>query len=162
VQDLDGSRADLCTFAKAGANGYPSFRAGGARGDQRKIGRVRRARAGLHARRHRWRPAEKTLQILDEPTPGAIADYGTRLRTVAAYSAPAVSLIVFVGTPSMIGLYFRVTNRRAIIVLGRAATISFYDAMAQVLHTSACCASRIRASLVSSRRHTMSPASPTH
>jgi len=79
VQELYGVKADLCTFAKAVANGYPSrcwraARRSCARSPGRRARRHVYCAFGIAAR-------GEVLQILDETDAlERIADYGTRLR----------------------------------------------------------------------------------
>src|SRR6202451_4045401 len=135
VQELYGVHADLCTFAKAVANGYPISVLAGREHIMRKIGRGVAHGGTYTAHSVSLAAAEKTLEILDETDAlERIADYGTKLRagmrTVLAARGIAHS---FVGHPSMSGLYFAhepPRNYRA----WKGSDYSFYDAMAQVLH----------------------------
>src|ERR1700685_2642706 len=135
VQELYGVHADLCTFAKAVANGYPISVLAGREHIMRKIGRGVAHGGTYTAHSVSLAAAEKTLEILDETDAlERIADYGTKLRagmrTVLAARGIAHS---FVGHPSMSGLYFAHEppgNYRA----WKGSDYSFYDAMAQVLH----------------------------
>ena len=135
VQELYGVKADLCTFAKAVANGYPISVLAGREDIMRKIGRGVAHGGTYTAHSVSLAAAETCLQILDETDAlERIADYGTRLRngmrTVLSARGIAHS---FVGHPSMSGLYFAhepPRNYRA----WKGSDYSFYDAMAQVLH----------------------------
>jgi glutamate-1-semialdehyde 2,1-aminomutase len=135
VQELYGVDADLCTFAKAVANGYPISVLAGRERIMRKIGRGVAHGGTYTAHSVALAAAEKTLEILDETDAlERIADYGTRLRQGmrAILSARGVAHS-FVGHPSMSGLYFAhepPRNYRA----WKSSDYSFYDAMAQVLH----------------------------
>jgi glutamate-1-semialdehyde aminotransferase len=81
VQELYGVKADLCTFAKAVANGYPISVLAGREDIMRKIGRGVAHGGTYTAHSVSLAAAEKTLQILDETDAlERIADYGTRLR----------------------------------------------------------------------------------
>src|SRR6202790_109216 len=81
VQELYGVRADLCTFAKAMANGYPISVLAGREEIMRKIGRGVAHGGTYTAHPVSLAAAEKTLEILDETDAlERIADYGTRLR----------------------------------------------------------------------------------
>src|ERR1700676_578788 len=148
VQELYGVSADLCTFAKAIANGYPISVLAGREAIMRKIGRGVAHGGTYTAHPVSLAAAEKTLQILDETDAlERIAEYGNNLRAGmrAILSARGIAHS-FVGHPSMSGLYFAhepPRNYRA----WKSSDYSFYDAMAQVLHDEACCASRTRASL---------------
>jgi glutamate-1-semialdehyde 2,1-aminomutase len=135
VQELYGVKADLCTFAKAVANGYPISVLAGREDIMRKIGRGVAHGGTYTAHSVSLAAAEKCLEILDETDAlERIADYCTRLRngmrTVLSARGIAHS---FVGHPSMSGLYFAhepPRNYRA----WKSSDYSFYDAMAQVLH----------------------------
>src|SRR5579871_6028960 len=135
VQELYGVQADLCTFAKAVANGYPISVLAGREHIMRKIGRGVAHGGTYTAHSVSLAAAEKTLQILDETDAlERIADYSTKLRngmrTVLSARGIAHS---FVGHPSMSGLYFAhepPRNYRA----WKGSDYSFYDAAAKVLH----------------------------
>src|ERR1700726_2837148 len=135
VQELYGVKADLCTFAKALANGYPISVLAGREEIMRKVGRGVAHGGTYTAHSVSLAAAEKTLQILDQTDAlERIADYGTRLRTGmrAVLSARGIAHS-FVGHPSMSGLYFAhepPRNYRA----WKSSDYSFYDAMARVLH----------------------------
>src|SRR5450759_3132038 len=108
VQELYGVHADLCTFAKAVANGYPISVLAGRAAIMRKIGRGVAHGGTYTAHSVSLAAAERTLQILAETDAlERVADYGTRLRagmrTVLNARGIAHS---FVGHPSMSGLYF--------------------------------------------------------
>src|ERR1700722_8582605 len=82
VQELYGVNADLCTFAKAVANGYPNSVHAGREEIMRKIGRGVAHGGTYTAHSVSLAAAEKTLQILDETDAlQRIFDYGTKLRT---------------------------------------------------------------------------------
>src|SRR5476651_369551 len=135
VQELYGVHADLCTFAKAVANGYPISVLAGREAIMRKIGRGVAHGGTYTAHSVSLAAAEKTLQILDETDAlERIAAYGTRLRTGMSAILKARGIAhSFVGHPSMSGLYFAhepPRNYRA----WKSSDYSFYDAMAQVLH----------------------------
>ena len=135
VQELYGVKADLCTFAKAVANGYPISVLAGREDIMRKIGRGVAHGGTYTAHSVSLAAAETCLQILDETDAlERIAEYGTKLRngmrTVLSARGIAHS---FVGHPSMSGLYFAhepPRNYRA----WKGSDYSLYDAMAQVLH----------------------------
>src|SRR6201996_4039318 len=135
VQELYGVKADLCTFAKAVANGYPISILAGREQIMRKIGRGVAHGGTYTAHSVSLAAAEKTLEILDETDAlERIADYGTKLRAgMRAVLAARGIAHSFVGHPSMSGLYFSATaprNYRA----WKGSDYSFYDAMAKVLH----------------------------
>src|SRR6202161_4309345 len=135
VQELYGVKADLCTFAKAVANGYPISVLAGREEIMRKIGRGVAHGGTYTAHSISLAAAEKTLQILDENRAlERIAEYGTRLRAgMRARVRGGGGAYSFVGHPSMSGLYFAhepPRNYRA----WKSSDYSFYDAMARVLH----------------------------
>ena len=135
VQQLYGVNADLCTFAKAVANGYPISVLAGREEIMRKLGKGVAHGGTYTAHSVSLAAAEKCLEILDETDAlERIAAYGKRLMkgmtTVLAARGIAHS---FVGHPSMLGLYFAADpprNYRA----WKSSDYGFYDAMAQVLH----------------------------
>ena len=81
VQELYGVNADLCTFAKALANGYPISVLAGREEIMRKIGRGVAHGGTYTAHSVSLAAADKTLEILEETDAlERIAQYGTRLR----------------------------------------------------------------------------------
>jgi glutamate-1-semialdehyde 2,1-aminomutase len=135
VQELYGVHADLCTFAKALANGYPISVLAGREEIMRKIGHGVAHGGTYTGHSVSLAAAEKTLQILEETDAlERIAAYGTRLRQGMRGILSARGIAhSFVGHPSMSGLYFAhdpPRNYRA----WKNSDYSFYDAMAQVLH----------------------------
>lgn len=135
VQQLYGVHADLCTFAKALANGYPISALAGREHIMRKLGRGVAHGGTYTAHSVSLAAAERTLQILDETDAlERIADYGTRLRAGMHRILDARAIAhSFVGHPSMSGLYFAKEpprNYRA----WKGSDYTFYDAMAKVLH----------------------------
>jgi len=135
VQELYGVKADLCTFAKAVANGYPISVLAGRETIMRKLGKGVAHGGTYTAHAVSLAAAEKCLEILDESDAlERIAKYGTRLRAGmrAILSARGIAHS-FVGHPSMSGLYFAhepPRNYRA----WKSSDYTFYDAMAKVLH----------------------------
>ena len=135
VQELYGVKADLCTFAKAVANGYPISVLAGREEIMRKIGKGVAHGGTYTAHSVSLAAAEKTRDILEETDAlERIAEYGTRLRQGmhAILGARGIAHS-FVGHPSMSGLYFAKDpprNYRA----WKSSDYSFYDAMAKVLH----------------------------
>ena len=135
VQELYGVQADLCTFAKAIANGYPISVLAGREEIMRKIGRGVAHGGTYTAHPVSLAAAEKTLQILDETDAlERIAAYGIRLRagmsTILKTRGIAHS---FVGHPSMSGLYFAHEPPRTYRDW-KSSDYTFYDAAARVLH----------------------------
>lgn len=135
VQQLYGVKADLCTFAKAVANGYPISVLAGREEIMRKIGRGVAHGGTYTAHSVSLAAAEKTLEILDETDAlERIADYGTRLRNgMSAILKTRGIAHSFVGHPSMSGLYFAKDPPRNYRDW-KGSDYSFYDAAAKVLH----------------------------
>lgn len=135
AQALYGVRADLCTFAKAIANGYPMSALAGREDVMRRIGRGVAHGGTYTAHSVSLAAAERTLQILDETDAlDRIARYGTSLREgmTAILRARGVAHS-FVGHPSMTGLYFAHEPPRNYRDW-KGSDYSFYDAAARVLH----------------------------
>jgi glutamate-1-semialdehyde 2,1-aminomutase len=135
VQELYGIKADLCTFAKAVANGYPISVLAGREAIMRKLGKGVAHGGTYTAHAVSLAAAEKCLEILDETDAlDRIAKYGTRLRAGMRSILSARGIAhSFVGHPSMSGLYFAhepPRNYRA----WKSSDYTFYDAMARVLH----------------------------
>jgi glutamate-1-semialdehyde 2,1-aminomutase len=135
VQELYGVQADLCTFAKAIANGYPISVLAGREDIMRKIGRGVAHGGTYTAHPVSLAAADKTLQILDETDAlERIAAYGTRLRTGMSTILKARGIAhSFVGHPSMSGLYFAHEPPRTYRDW-KGSDYTFYDAAARVLH----------------------------
>lgn len=135
VQELYGIKADLCTFAKAVANGYPISVLAGREEVMRKIGKGVAHGGTYTAHSVSLAAAERCLQILDETSAlDDIAAYGTRLRQGMHEILNARGIAhSFVGHPSMSGLYFAAEPPRNYRDW-KGSDYSFYDAMAQVLH----------------------------
>jgi glutamate-1-semialdehyde 2,1-aminomutase len=135
VQELYGVKADLCTFAKALANGYPISVLAGREEIMRKIGRGVAHGGTYTAHSVSLAAAERTLQILEETDAlERVAQYGTRLRNGmrAILSARGIAHS-FVGHPSMSGLYFAHEPPKTYRDWKRS-DYTFYDATARVLH----------------------------
>jgi len=135
VQELLNVKADLCTFAKAVANGYPLSVLAGREDIMRAIGDGVAHGGTYTAHAVSMAAAETTLQILDETDAlETIADYGQRLRQgmgeiLAARGIPHS----FSGHPSMSGLFFAdepPSNYRD----WKNSDYTFYDTMAPTLH----------------------------
>jgi len=135
VQELYGVKADLCTFAKAVANGYPISVLAGREEIMRKIGKGVAHGGTYTAHPVSLAAAERTLQILDETDAlERIAHYGTRLRTGMSSILRARGIAhSFVGHPSMSGLYFAHDPPRTYRDW-KSSDYTFYDAAAKVLH----------------------------
>jgi glutamate-1-semialdehyde 2,1-aminomutase len=135
VQELYDVHADLCTFAKCVANGYPISVLAGREHIMRKLGKGVAHGGTYTAHSISLAAAERTLQILDETDAlERVADYGTRLRNGmrAILSARGIAHS-FVGHPSMSGLYFAAQPPRNYRDW-KGSDYSFYDAAAKVLH----------------------------
>jgi glutamate-1-semialdehyde 2,1-aminomutase len=135
VQELYGVRADLCTFAKAVANGYPISVLAGREEIMRKLGKGVAHGGTYTAHPVSLAAAEKTLEILDETDAlERIASYGTRLRAGKSAILKARGIAhSFVGHPSMTGLYFAQNPPRTYRDW-KGSDYTFYDAVAKVLH----------------------------
>ncbi len=108
VQQLYGVNADICTFAKAVANGYPIAVLAGREEVMRKIGQGVAHGGTYTAHPVSLAAANRTLEILEETDAlDRVADYGTKLRTGMSAILGARGIAhSFVGHPSMSGLYF--------------------------------------------------------
>ncbi len=135
VQELYGVRADLCTFAKAIANGYPISVLAGREDIMRKLGKGVAHGGTYTAHPVSLAAAEKTLEILAETDAlERVAAYGTRLRSGKSAILKARGIAhSFVGHPSMSGLYFAHDPPRTYRDW-KGSDYTFYDAVAKVLH----------------------------
>ena len=135
VQELYGVRADLCTFAKALANGYPISVLAGREDIMRKLGRGVAHGGTYTAHPVSLAAAARTLQILEDTDAlERLADYGTRLRGGMSSILKARGIPhSFVGHPSMSGLYFAQDPPRTYRDW-KGSDYTFYDAAARVLH----------------------------
>jgi glutamate-1-semialdehyde 2,1-aminomutase len=135
VQELYGVRADLCTFAKAVANGYPISVLAGREDIMRKLGKGVAHGGTYTAHPVSLAAAEKTLEILAETDAlERLSAYGTRLRTGKSAILKSRGIAhSFVGHPSMTGLYFAQNPPRTYRDW-KSSDYSFYDAVAKVLH----------------------------
>ena len=109
VQELMGIEADLCTFAKAMANGYPISAIGGRAEIMSTIGPGGSAQGGTYAGHPvSLAAASKTLEILDESDAlERIWRYGEQMRKGLSdlLSARGVAH-AWSGHPSMSGIFF--------------------------------------------------------
>lgn len=107
-QELFGVRADLCTFAKAVANGYPISVLAGREDIMRLLGKGVVHGGTFTAHSVALAAAEKCLEILEEtPALQTIAEYGTKLRAgISQILAQRGIRHSFSGHPSMSGLFF--------------------------------------------------------
>jgi glutamate-1-semialdehyde 2,1-aminomutase len=135
VQELYGVRADLCTFAKAIANGYPISVLAGREDIMRKLGHGVAHGGTYTAHPVSLAAASKTLEILQETDAlASLAAYGTRLRNGMSQILRSRGIAhSFVGHPSMSGLYFAHDPPRTYRDW-KSSDYSFYDAAARVLH----------------------------
>jgi glutamate-1-semialdehyde 2,1-aminomutase len=135
VQQLYDVHADICTFAKAVANGYPISVLAGREDIMRKLGRGVAHGGTYTAHPVSLAAADRTLQILEETDAlDRIAAYGTQLREgmSAVLSARGIAHS-FVGHPSMSGLYFAEKPPRTYRDW-KTSDYSFYNELAQHLH----------------------------
>jgi glutamate-1-semialdehyde 2,1-aminomutase len=135
VQQLYNVHADICTFAKAVANGYPISVLAGREDIMRKVGRGVAHGGTYTAHSVALAAADRTLQILEETDAlERIAAYGTRLREGMSAVLGARGIAhSFVGHPSMSGLYFAETPPRTYRDW-KTSDYSFYNELAQHLH----------------------------
>jgi glutamate-1-semialdehyde 2,1-aminomutase len=135
VQELYGVRADLCTFAKAVANGYPISVLAGREDIMRKLGKGVAHGGTYTAHPVSLAAAEKTLEILAETDAlERVSAYGTRLRTGKSAILKSRGIAhSFVGHPSMTGLYFAQNPPRTYRDW-KSSDYTFYDAVAKALH----------------------------
>ena len=135
VQELLGVDADLCTFAKAMANGYPISALAGREEYMRTIG-DRVVHGGTYSGHSvSLAAADKTLEILDETDALAtIAGQGERLREgIGELLSRRAIPHCFVGHPAMSGLFFASeppADYRAWV----RSDYTFYDMLAPNLH----------------------------
>jgi len=135
AQQLHGVKADICTNAKAMANGYPIAAIGGREDLMRHYGRDGVTHGGTYtAGAMPLAAAEKTLRILrDSDALARVESYGRRLqagmsRVLSARGVPHS----FAGHPSMGGLFFRETPPRNYRDW-KLSDYTFYDTLAQYL-----------------------------
>jgi len=135
VQQLLNVKADLCTFAKAMANGYPISVVAGREELMRKVGDGVVHGGTFTGHSVSLAAANRTLQILDETdTLANIERYGKSLqaglkRILAARGIPHC----FAGHPSMMGLFFDDHAPRDYRDWANT-DYEFYDALAPELH----------------------------
>lgn len=135
VQELLGVKADLCTFAKAMANGYPISVVAGREDLMRKVGDGVVHGGTFTGHSVSLSAANRTLQILDETDAlASIERYGKALqaglkRILSARGIPHC----FAGHPSMTGLFF--DDHAPVDYRDWVNTdYEFYDALAPELH----------------------------
>ncbi|MGE0022694.1 MAG: aspartate aminotransferase family protein [Hyphomicrobium sp.] len=136
VQSLHGVRPDLCTFAKAMANGYPIAALGGREDVMRTFRYGGAAHGGTYtAHGVSIAAAEKCLEILDEtPALATLAAYGEKLKAGLKDILDRRGIVhSFSGHSSMFGLFFAPkppSDYRA----WKRSDYTFYDKMAYHLH----------------------------
>jgi len=135
VQELMGVKADLCTFAKAMANGYPIAAIAGREDIMRRIGDPVVHGGTYTAHSVSLAAAEKTLEIIaGTPVLEDIAGYGLRLQAGLSGILDRRGIShSFSGHPAMGGLFFDAappTNYRDWL----KTNYSFYEALAPELH----------------------------
>jgi glutamate-1-semialdehyde 2,1-aminomutase len=135
VQELMGVKADICTFAKAVANGYPISVVAGREDIMRQVGDGVIHGGTYTAHSLALAAAEKTLQILDETSAlDDINKYGVAMQEgISAILEKRDIAHSYVGHPSMGGLFFSATaptNYRDWVLTNH----KFYEALAPELH----------------------------
>lgn len=135
VQELMGVRADLCTFAKAMANGYPISVVAGREDIMRHVGDGVVHGGTFTGHSVSLAAANETLRILDETDALAnIAGYGEKLQKGLSKILEARAVEhSFVGHPSMMGLFFS-SQAPADYRDWVNTNYEFYDALAPELH----------------------------
>jgi glutamate-1-semialdehyde 2,1-aminomutase len=135
VQELIGVKADVCTFAKAVANGYPISVVAGREDIMRRIGHGVVHGGTYTAHSVSIAAADKTLEILETTDAlERVADYGKRMqegfRQVLSHRGIAHC---FTGHPAMGGLIFAESPPRNYREWA-LSDYTFYDALAPRLH----------------------------
>lgn len=135
AQELYGVRADLCTFAKAIANGYPISVVAGREDIMRMVGENVLHGGTFTAHSVSLAAASKTLEILDETQAlVTVRTYGQRLQQGISRILKARNIRhSFVGHPAMMGLFFNnkpPNNYREWV----DTNYEFYEELAPELH----------------------------
>jgi len=135
VQELYGVKADICTFAKAVANGYPISVVAGREDIMRMYGRGVAHGGTYTAHSVSLAAAVETLRILDEtPALADIAGYGQALMEGMGQILKARGIThAFSGHASMFGLFFDEKAPRTYRDWKRS-DYRFYDQLAPRLH----------------------------
>jgi len=136
VQSLHGVRPDICTFAKAMANGYPIAAVCGREDVMRTFRYGGAAHGGTYtAHGVSMAAAEKCLEILDEtPALATLAAYGEKLKSGIKDILDRRGIVhSFSGHPSMFGLFFAPKPPHDYRAWKRS-DYTFYDKMAYHLH----------------------------
>ncbi len=134
AQEHYGVKADICTLAKAVANGYPIAAIGGREDLMRNYGRGVAHGGTYTAQAMSLGAAERTLTILrDTPALADIAAYGSAMQAGMSKILKARGIAhSFTGHPSMSGLFFKEVppeNYRD----WKTSDYSFYDTLARHL-----------------------------
>jgi glutamate-1-semialdehyde 2,1-aminomutase len=135
AQGLYGIKADICTFAKSMANGYPISVVAGREDIMRCVGNGVVHGGTFTGHSISLAAANKTLEILEETDAlQAIKNYGEKLRVGLSEILTARNIEhCFAGHPSMSGLFFSAeapTDYRGWI----DSDYDFYDALAPEMH----------------------------
>ena len=135
VQELFDFKADLCTFAKAIANGYPMSILAGREDIMRHIGNGVVHGGTFTGHSVSLAAAAKTLEILDETDAlASIRDYGLSLQKGLSRILGERDIVhSFTGAPALMGLFFAErapSNYREWV----HSDYEFYDTLAPELH----------------------------
>jgi glutamate-1-semialdehyde 2,1-aminomutase len=135
VQELFDFRADLCTFAKAVANGYPMSILAGREDIMRQIGDGVVHGGTFTGHSVSLAAANKTLEILDETDAlESIRSYGLKLQEGLSRILNEREIVhSFTGAPALMGLFFAdkaPSNYREWV----NSNYEFYDTLAPFLH----------------------------
>lgn len=135
VQELFDFKADICTFAKAIANGYPMSVVAGREDIMRHIGDGVVHGGTFTGHSVSLAAAGKTLEILDETDAlDSIRNYGLTLQKGLSKILDERGIVhCFTGAPALMGLFFAEkapTNYREWL----SSNYEFYDTLAPFLH----------------------------
>lgn len=135
VQELFDIKADICTFAKALANGYPISVVAGREDIMRHVGDGVVHGGTFTGHSVSLAAAAKTLEILDETTALAdIEEYGRKLQKGLSRLFDRRGIVhSFTGHPALMGMFFAEqppSNYREWV----HSDYAFYDALAPELH----------------------------
>ena len=135
AQELYGIKADLCTFAKSMANGYPISVVAGREEIMRCVGNGVVHGGTFTAHSIALAAANKTLEILDETDAlETIKSYGEKLRLGLSKILSDRSIEhCFAGQPSMSGLFFA-SETPGDYREWAESDYEFYDALAPEMH----------------------------
>jgi glutamate-1-semialdehyde 2,1-aminomutase len=135
AQEIYGIKADLCTFAKSMANGYPISAVTGREDIMRYVGDGVVHGGTFTGHAISLAAADRTLEILDETDAlQSIKEYGEKLRNGLSKILSLRHIDhCFAGQPSMSGLFFdsdAPTDYRSWV----DSDYEFYDALAPEMH----------------------------